>query len=70
MYIRGHGKMGYLIGEINAQESADPAYATGDVENSEIWKYFYNNFMYAWANSKKISNLKWFYMHQLAKCLF
>lgn len=34
MYIRGHGKIGYLTGEIKALASTDLVYALWDAENS------------------------------------
>ncbi|RVW88529.1 hypothetical protein CK203_032984 [Vitis vinifera] len=37
MYIRGHGKMGYLTGEKKAPAVDDPNYAIWDAENS-MWK--------------------------------
>ncbi|RVW16064.1 hypothetical protein CK203_022478 [Vitis vinifera] len=38
MYIRGHGKMGYLTGEKKAPVVDDPNYAIWDVENSMIFE--------------------------------
>jgi hypothetical protein len=43
MYIRGRGKMGYLIGEKTAPAEADPTNATWDVENSMFMTWLVNS---------------------------
>ena len=35
--------MGYLIGETKAPKSTNPAYATWDVENSMVMRWFVNS---------------------------
>ncbi|XP_071920664.1 uncharacterized protein [Coffea arabica] len=46
MYIRGHGKMGYLTGETKAPICTDLAYATWDAENSMVMTWLVNSMLF------------------------
>ncbi|XVF58853.1 hypothetical protein PTKIN_Ptkin07bG0099300 [Pterospermum kingtungense] len=43
MYIRGRGKIGYLIDETKAPASTDPTYALWDAENSMVITWLLNS---------------------------
>ena len=43
MYIRGHGKIGYLIGDKPTPAKKDPTYATQDAENSIVMTWLVNS---------------------------
>ncbi|XP_059639129.1 uncharacterized protein LOC132281447 [Cornus florida] len=43
MYIRGRGKIGYLMGDKKAPASEDPTYVTWDAENSMVMTWLVNS---------------------------
>ncbi|KAA8531275.1 hypothetical protein F0562_005984 [Nyssa sinensis] len=42
MYIRGRGKIGYLVGEAKEPKKTDPSYAIWDAENSMVMAWLVN----------------------------
>ena len=43
MYIKGQGKIGYLIGDTKEPAKTDPRYATWDAENFMIMAWMVNS---------------------------
>ena len=43
MYIRGQGKIGYIIGDKKVPANDDPLYATWDAENSMVMPWLVNS---------------------------
>lgn len=68
MYIRGRGKIGYLIGDTKVPNAKDSSYATWDAENSMVMAWLVNSMDEDIASNYMcypIANELWDNIHQM-----